>query len=445
MTKPHDWDRLLSTKRFGPEPSNSAAIPDRSPFEIDYDRIVFSRAFRRMGRKTQVHPLAENDHVHNRLTHSIEVASLGRSLGLKAGGWLVAENHITESQKTDLATITQAACLAHDIGNPPFGHAGEFAIRDWFGKNKDQLNTTQGVETFDKKEFQDFLLFEGNAQAFRLTTALEGYGYDGKPGGMRLTYATLATLIKYPWDSSDTRAETKQKHNAHQTEIEDLSLIFTELGLTHPDTSSFIRHPLSYLMEAADDIAYGVMDIEDAVEMGSISTNQAIKLLAPLTQKPDYCSSLPSTRARAITHLISHATEAFTSRYQDIKDGTFEGGLTDNLNDAGLTASLAEVKTLSRELIYTHRRKVELEIAAHNILGNILTHTTRAVDDVLLGPSVKQPFYSKQVLTLINLEAGDVLKQSRYQSYMQILDYISGMTDDYATRLSRQILSGAIA
>ncbi|TOB12345.1 deoxyguanosinetriphosphate triphosphohydrolase, partial [Vibrio parahaemolyticus] len=241
-----DWNQLLSTKREHSAEASHNDDTSRSEFHKDYDRIVFSSAFRRLGRKTQVHPLSNHDHIHTRLTHSIEVGSVGRSLGNKIGAFLHSRNELpSEYSPDDIGTIVQAACLAHDIGNPPFGHAGEFAIRHWFKENTDLLLLTTAGER------SDLTIFEGNAQGLRVVSRVED---NLNEGGLRLTYTTLACLIKYPWFSDNALASSRGKFNFFQSEKELVHKLADELGLWHG--TSIMRHPLSYLMEAADDICY---------------------------------------------------------------------------------------------------------------------------------------------------------------------------------------------
>lgn len=196
------WDKLLTSKRLGITDKSGDGI--RTEYYRDYDRIVFSASFRRLARKTQVHPLSFNDHIHNRLTHSIEVSSVGRSLGL-AVGLKIEDKLPSDITAVDFASIIQAACVAHDIGNPPFGHAGEYAIRQWFSENINLID-----ESLSDAQKQDLMSFEGNAQGFRIVSQLENHYKDG---GLRLTFATLGALIKYPWESSHKLTTEKDKFN----------------------------------------------------------------------------------------------------------------------------------------------------------------------------------------------------------------------------------------
>ncbi|MDO4226606.1 dGTP triphosphohydrolase, partial [Neisseria sp.] len=265
-----NWQQLLSTQRFRLKdgeivptvtPSTQeGADALRTDFHIDYDRVVFSGAFRRLGRKTQVHPFAEHDHTHNRLTHSVEVASVGRSLGNRVGVMLQAGGFLPQGNTPgDIGAVVQVACLAHDLGNPPFGHTGEDALRDWF------RNPAHGryLDTLSEAERNDVQTYEGNAHSLRILASLEMY--RGK-GGMRLTAATIGALLKYPWTTLDPNG--RKKFNIYQTELPFIRRVADELGLIGQGGDRWARHPLSYLMEAADDICYALLDLEDAVEIG---------------------------------------------------------------------------------------------------------------------------------------------------------------------------------
>lgn len=270
-----DWNTLLTRERLG-KPTQGTDELGRSPFHKDHDRIIFSGAFRRLGRKTQVHPVSSNDHIHTRLTHSLEVSCVGRSLGMRVGE--VLRDALPEwCSPADLGMIVQSACLAHDIGNPPFGHSGEDAIRYWF----QQAAARGWLDDMSDAERSDFLNFEGNAQGFRVLTQLEYHQFDG---GMRLTYATLGAYLKYPWTSRHAEALGYKKHKfgCYQNEQQLLEQITTKLGLPCIDNQRWARHPLVYLMEAADDICYGLIDLEDGLEMELLDYAEVEALLLDL-------------------------------------------------------------------------------------------------------------------------------------------------------------------
>ncbi|MBD3843642.1 MAG: dNTP triphosphohydrolase, partial [Campylobacterales bacterium] len=273
--------KLISTKRFYYE-NNSIVMkeekytePSRSPFQKDYDRVIFSNAFRRLSKKTQVHPLSKNDHVHNRMTHSLETASVGRSLGMKAGEFLLKESQLPYTPY-DIANIIQTACLAHDIGNPPFGHAGEEVIKEWF-KQCD----TKYLDRLSSEEKNDFLSLDGNAQSLRIVSKIEHNIHVG----MGLTFTTLATLVKYPWSASSIQ-NTKEKFSYFQSESKSIEAVFEELGLIQD--GNMRRHPFSYLMEMADDICYGLLDIQDAVELHILKLEELESTFVMLCGKSDW-------------------------------------------------------------------------------------------------------------------------------------------------------------
>jgi dGTPase len=287
-TMPMQWPQLLTTKRYGHENLTSAEI-GRSHFHKDHDRIIFSSAFRRLGRKTQVHPLTLNDHIHTRLTHSIEVGSLGRSLGIRVGE-LIADELPPWSSPHDLGMIVQSACLAHDIGNPPFGHAGEYAIRDWFRRHSQDKR----FASLHPLELQDLQTFEGNAQGLRVVTKIENNLFDG---GLRLTYPTLGTLIKYPWTVE--KGGDKGKFSVFQSEVDTLNQLGRELGLIELGENHWCRHPLTWLVEAADDICYAILDLEDAIELHILTFDEVKPILLQLCGDLDFDHEIFTSQASA--------------------------------------------------------------------------------------------------------------------------------------------------
>ena len=280
------WQQLLSTQRFEIKDNQINPIEKRSTqenknalrtdFHIDYDRVVFSGSFRRLGRKTQVHPFAKHDLTHNRLTHSVEVASVGRSLGNHIGLKLKDNHQLPENiNPQDIGTVVQVACLSHDMGNPPFGHTGEAALREWFRLPENQIY----LQCLSDAEMADVQSYEGNAHTLRIVTNLEMYQNQG---GMRLTAATIGSLLKYPWTSDTPNGQNRGKFNIYRTELEFMQHIAAELGLPEIATNTWARHPLSYLMEAADDICYALLDLEDAVEIGMLNASEVEKIFASI-------------------------------------------------------------------------------------------------------------------------------------------------------------------
>lgn len=433
-----NWHDLLSANRLGVQdqsPLNSEA--GRSNYHKDHDRIVFCSPFRRMGRKTQVHPMTENDHVHTRLTHSIEVGCVGRSLGVLIGESLQGRlpAHISPF---DLGGIVQAACLAHDIGNPPFGHAGEYAIRDWFRRPEQAYL----MQTLSAAERRDLMTYEGNAQGFRIITQLENHRFDG---GLRLTYATLGTTLKYPWSSEF--AGKKGKFSCYQSELDILENVALELGLPLIEPNKWARHPLSYLMEASDDICYAILDLEDGIEIGTLPYETVEPLLMKICGGETSLLQLevaaaPSTRrkisllrGKAIDRCIRDVASTFMAHYDRIMAGTYQGDL---LNDcpASMRTGLLEAKQLARDRIFNERRKIEIEVGSFTCLEILLSAFCTAAYEQHV--SAEMPFRMRRVLDLMDYNAPKK-EWPLYETYRRVLDFIGGMTDNYATYLAQQV------
>lgn len=432
------WDKLLTSKRLGVKDSGGDGI--RTEYYRDYDRIVFSASFRRLARKTQVHPLSFNDHIHNRLTHSIEVSSVGRSLGL-AVGLKIKDKLPSDITAVDFASIIQAACVAHDIGNPPFGHAGEYAVRQWFTENMELLDNS-----LTEAQKSDLKSFEGNAQGFRIVSQLENHYKDG---GLRLTFATLGALIKYPWESSHKLTTEKDKFNIFQSEVSIFNEVVEALGLLKLDGGEYARHPLAYLMEAADDICYKILDIEDALELNLLrmdDVSSIFKKLANETAINDIGESFSARkrivpfRAKAINNLIEEVVNVFCDNYSKIMRGSFEGDLISKITGE-CKEGIAEIKNITSENVFSNRRKIELEVGAYTSIEIILNAFILAVKDKINNGD-KLSFKSKRILDLM----GDDLPKncdSPYEYYMSITDFVSGMTDNYATFIAKQINGSA--
>lgn len=448
-----DWNKLLSKKRLGKEFETSIPRPGRSEFESDVGRIVFSGAFRRLGRKSQVHPLAANDHVHTRLTHTMEVAYVGRSLG-KELGRRIKEKLPADIAPDDLGTIVQAACFAHDLGNPPFGHAGEDAMATWF-----ELNGPKLFESLTNDHKRDLIKIEGNAQGFRIIAQTENHLFDG---GLQLTYATLGAFHKYPWSSR----EPNKKFGAYITEEEILEKIALELGLVKASSGNvWCRHPLAHLVEAADDTCYAVLDLEDAVELRIITFDEASAvLLKPFNEherndiigsfgpKGMYRVNLTRLRNRVFDKVISSVIEAYISSYDRIMDGerivdVFE------LLPAGHPCRdvIVDAKRLGRDKIYTDIKKTEIEIGSYASFDTMLPEFCNAalnqadfLNDKAIEVALK--WKSTHILRLLgdhapakdNAPGGPKATWSRYQCLRRVIDFVSGMTDNYAVYVSRQ-------
>jgi len=445
------WTKLLSPDRV-PRPDSdppkvnrlSSQSDERTAFEQDYDRIVFSTPFRRLARKTQVHPMASNDHIHNRLTHSIEVASVGRSFAGRIANLAAEKSDLSDTQKPDLAWILQSACLSHDLGNPPFGHAGEEVIRVWAHEHQDLLFPERRFSSLHDLAAcrSDWLNFEGNAQGFRFASRRD----NTVAGYLRLTYATLSAAIKYPWTSADVRTQQKRKHNCYSTEIEIFERMARTLGLVVND-NAWCRHPLSFLTEAADDICYRIIDLEDAVEMRICQPENVRDLFFRICNSPTYdWMSLSQLRGQAIKSLMDECWGVFERDFDAIMNGDRNDDLKSSLNSA-CQAQLQEVNDIY-EAIFGHRKKIATELGAYHILGRILkafVRTVQSISDLEPTDGFKSyesiHFLAKRTIELT--WGRDHVRNHLDKPYRwwlsQVMDYVSGMTDDYATRLSREI------
>lgn len=436
-----DWNRLICELRC-PRPGKAAKPSPqemyRTAFQTDYDRIIFSESFRRLARKTQVHPMVPNDHVHNRLTHSLEVASVGRSFGNRLSGFLQMKGQLPEGRTPDdLSQILQAACLVHDIGNPPFGHAGEYAIRAWtadypersFGTEQQQ--NEHGLTEIEK---WDWKIFEGNAQGFRLAARAD----NADSAYLRLTYSSLGAMIKYPWCSSDEKAKEKRKYNVFESEKPLFEEMFQHMGLG--GDSGFRRHPLSYLTEAADDICYNIADLEDAVSMNILDSVQVSRLLSKIANLPDDDLPLPALRSLAIGNLIDCCWQVFTDRYDQIMAGEMETDLVSGLPTV-LTDSLFEIEDCYKK-IFADKYKIAVEVGAYQCLGRILDVMCRSVRELVQCRDIGRRGFVARCAQ--QMAWGDpFVRQNQHQSYSwwlhQILDLVSGMTDNYAKQFSKDI------
>jgi dGTPase len=435
-----DWHQLLNRERLG-KTSHSTEELGRSPFHKDHDRIIFSGAFRRLGRKTQVHPVSSNDHIHTRLTHSLEVSCVGRSLGMRVAE-MIRPALPQWCESSDLGMIVQSACLAHDIGNPPFGHSGEDAIRHWF----QQAANNGWLDDMSEAERADFLNFEGNAQGFRVLTQLEYHQFDG---GMRLTYATLGAFSKYPWSSKHASAQGYKKHKfgSYQNELALLEQIANKLGIPKLDDEHWARHPLVYLVEAADDICYGLIDLEDGVEMDLLDYAEVEALLLDLVgddlpetyrllgPKDSRRRKLAILRGKAIEHLTNAAARAFVEQQPALMAGTLEGDLVAHMHGPAKTCVL-NAKALARDKIFNDKRKTLHEIGAYTTLEILL--------NAFCGAALEQhthgtlSFKNRRIFDLLG-HAAPQPDWSLYKSFMRIIDFIGGMTDSYATEMAREM------
>ena len=438
---------IFTNQRTGNHVQN---IVSRTDFQRDFDRIIFSSAFRRLQNKTQVFPLPGSVFVHNRLTHSLEVSSVGRSLGSLAGEFIVQnfENELTEDSKNfylyNLNNVIAAACLCHDIGNPAFGHSGEDAIASFFEKNESELKPK-----FTEKEWADLVNFEGNANAIRILT----HKQTGKDeGGTQLTYTTLASIAKYPCEAIAKKKGhvNRKKFGFFQSEKQTFLNIAnaTKMIVESEEPAIFKRHPFVWLVEAADDICYNIIDMEDAHRLGIISTADCENLFRDLIKSVNEKDAKRSAeklllfsnknerisylRAKVINALINKSTELYQQHFSEILDGTLNKALLDIFKSE--SESFQEVERFSIEKIYGHRSVVEIENAGYNVMYELLNHF---IPPIIKEKSERKGF-EKKALQLIPsqfiYEDGTV-----YEKVLGVLDFVSGMTDNFATDLYRKI------
>lgn len=442
MTEKLSWKKLLSAKRWGYEARFQDNQDDaRSEFQRDYDRLIFSSPFRRLQNKTQVFPLPGSVFVHNRLTHSLEVASVGRSLGrLFYNGY--KERHPSVEQEIpalrEVGNIISAACLSHDLGNPAFGHSGEAAISNYFIRGKGKQYESQ----VSPEEWADLIHFEGNANALRVLT----HAFAGKdPSGFALTYATLGAIIKYPCAAIDGHQKGihhLKKYGFFDSEKETFLKVAAELGLLsdpqHP--SAYKRHPLVYLVEAADDICYNIIDLEDAHRLGILSYEQVERLLLPLCEGEmtarlqsldDLDSRVSLLRAKAINTLIKACSTLFLDEQDRILSGNFDRALMDAIPQH-LQSAMKEIADVSVSKIYNAPAVIQIEVAGYKVMDGLLEEFIPAYLNKDKSP------YDRKLLALMPSQFNSK-DDSIYQRIRSVLDFVSGMTDLYAVDLFRKI------
>ena len=434
-----NWEQLLSAQRL-----SSSSLPEdiRSQFQRDYDRIIFSSPFRRLQNKTQVFPLPGSVFVHNRLTHSLEVASVGRSLANIVLKQLYQRQELKDNQLLlELGSIVSAACLAHDLGNPPFGHSGEQTISHYFSQGSGSSLKSQLKE----EEWSDLIAFEGNANAFRILT----HQFEGRrKGGFALTYATLAALVKYPYPSFPSHEE-KKKYGFFYSEISTFERIAQTCGmpLLDADKKIYARHPLVYLVEAADDISYLIMDIEDAHKLGILSTQQTEELLMAFfdpainaqtmankerayNEVSDINERIAFLRATTINLLVNEASKVFMSHYDDIMIGQFTSSLVKQL-PGHYQIALNACRSWSVKKIYNHPSVIKIELTGFNVIGTLMDEFVQAV----LQP---QKSYNEKLLSLLPQQFRSK-SDSLYEQLQSVVDFVSGMTDLYAMQLYKDL------
>lgn len=433
-----EWRRLLSRKRWNgvsfDEP-DELALSDvaRTCFERDADRIVFSSEFRRLHDKTQVFPLSNHDVVHSRLTHSLEVASVGRSLGTLVGHAIIESSKELRGDyaKQDFGAIVYAACLAHDIGNPPFGHSGERAISSYFCENYE-----------DRAGWDDFRHYEGNAQSFRILCSTS----MSREGGMQLTAATLGAVLKYPRgyiqgeaSAKSTRQSTK-KNGVFESEQDALKSLAQEVGLlSHTDMGErcWCRHPLSMLVEAADDICYVILDVEDGVRLKLIDESRAKHHLASIASLPE-SEDMGKLRASAIDALARECAKSFLKKERQLRDGaeSVDRNLTDDLPDK-MKEAMKSLREIAKECCYRDENVIAIEMAGFWVLKGLLDLFMRSLE-------MEKHGFGNHLLEKARcfLEVKEVLNasDSAYDQAMRVVSYVGGMTDRYAMALYQRLM-----
>ena len=433
------WRMLMTPDRVGAGEPGSIT-PRRSPFQRDFDRVVFSGSFRRLQDKTQVFPLVKTDYVRTRLTHSIETSSVGRSLGSAVGVFLCENFDLGEVRPSDVGAVVAAACLAHDIGNPPLGHAGEEAIRHWFTRSATAKQLHGGLS---EAEYSDIARYEGNAQGFRVLTKLE---MPDRRGGMQLTCATLGALAKYPGSSRSGF----RKFSFFQAEKDLFAEVAEHCGLLRADDESWVRHPLSFLVEAADDITYLIVDFEDALRLGMIHPVELEELFLSLLDSSSDRGELETIRdplrraeflrAKVIGELVRQTTAEFIARHDDILNGRQREPLLSFIPAAEI---MERIRRRSEESIYSNRRVAEVVAAGFEMVSGMLDVFVPCVEELAAERLGGEPASSRSRRVVALLPEGATVDREAerhpYPRLLRVLDCISAMTDGYAVNLYQKL------
>ncbi|KUJ59352.1 hypothetical protein AR687_23375 [Flavobacteriaceae bacterium CRH] len=450
MEQKLDWGKLITSKRLGTDNKNLQADA-RNEFERDVDRVIFSSAFRRLQDKTQVFPIPKSDFIHSRLTHSIEVASIGRSLGKLVGNFILEEEgDIVDAHTGELITsenfanIIAASCMCHDIGNPPFGHSGEDAFRLFF-ENHRSNSSEELFKTLNDFQKDDFLRFEGNAEGFRILTNDHPSGLDG---GLKMTYTTLAAFAKYTCGGGEKELNelgesvkdrrSGKKIGFFQQEKDIFDKIAIELGLLKFSDSQiyYSRHPLAFVLEAADNISYQIMDLEDGHKLGLISTDEVIKLLTPFISsiKKDPCNvgdllkindpseKIGAFRAKSINSLIYQCFEVFKNEYPKIMTGKFDYELTDLIEQKVEFKKLEDVK---KEKLFSYYKVVAIESSGRHVISGLLELYLDAFKNI-------DKKYGENIINMLPLYYRVKKNDDEYLVLLKISGYLSRMTDSFA-------------
>lgn len=431
-----NWDQLICDKRLGMEEYHDNRHHTRSDFQRDYDRLIFSSPFRRLQNKTQVFPLPGSIFVHNRLTHSLEVSSVGRSMGNEVAIRLQNKYSGTPwiGKLDGVRDIVAAACLCHDLGNPPFGHSGEKTISTYFSEGNGQILR----DRLSEKEWADLIHFEGNANSFRLLT----HQFKGRrDGGMAMTYSSLASIVKYPYSS--LLAGEKGKFGFFSSEEDIFRRVTSQLGMEEKEPGRFSRHPLVFITEAADDICYQIMDLEDAhklkilpmkevsdLMLGFFDEKDRERMTRTMNRLEDPNEKIAYLRSNAIGAMVTDCAEVFSNNEEDILNGTFEGSLIDNMSPL-LRQAYADCSATAWKKIYCAPEVVDIELAGNRII----TYLLDTLMDAVLHPEKN---YSRLLLSIIPTQY-DTRALHLYERVQSVLDHISAMTDVYALDLFRKL------
>lgn len=437
-----NWKQLISNKRLGQESRHAIRHDDRSEFKRDYDRLIFSAPFRRMQNKTQVFPLPGSIFVHNRLTHSLEVASVGMSLGNDVAHCVMKTRpELADTLFTQIGTIVSTACLAHDMGNPPFGHSGEKAIQTFFTEGKGAYLK----DRLSHEMWNDITHFEGNANAFRLLA----HRFKGRrDGGFVMTYTTLASIVKYPFASA-LAEKGHGKFGFFCTEADIFRRIADDLGIIRKSAdgcpAEYARHPLVYLVEAADDICYEIMDIEDAHKLKIVTYEETKRLFLDFFDEKgqnhimqrihdeeitDDNEKVIYMRACVINALERACVDTFMKHEEEIMRGEFSGSLIDSIDDR-LVRAYRNCTELSKKKIYKSKPVLDVELSGFKIMDSLMEVMTEAA----VNP---QRFYSRQLISRVSSQY-DISAPDLETRIMAVIDYISGMTDVYALDIYQKI------
>ncbi|MFP4615226.1 MAG: deoxyguanosinetriphosphate triphosphohydrolase [Thiohalorhabdus sp.] len=448
------WEHLVTQQRLGRE-EEPAPQRHRTNFQQDFDRIVFSSAFRRLQDKTQVFPLAESDYVRTRLTHSLEVSCVGRSLGTKVGEEVAARERFEVVDPGDFGSIVAAACLAHDIGNPPFGHSGEDAIQHWFATS---AIGAEALAPLSEQQAAEFRRFEGNAQGLRVVTRLQN---PDNEGGLQLTFATLGAALKYPRPAHRTEPAggvSGKKHGYFAAEDEHFRRVAERTGMLPRDAEAgvYCRHPLAFLMEAADDISYQIVDFEDSYRLGLLSFEDVARHIRPILRddrrvnaRLDQIGSekerVEYLRARAINQLVEETATAFLEREEEILAGRFDRELKELIPSA---EAMAEIERTSFERIYNAKGVLEIDAAGFGVLGGLLETFYGPVRETAEAEAAGRlraaSAHSRTVAQLVPEQflydgaTGERLTDP-YLLLLNLTDFVSGMTDGYAVSLYKKL------